>query len=513
MRNSNDERLRELLEDPKEFISRLCIMHKQKQRLHRFSLNRAQLELVDVLQNHNRIIVLKARQLGISTLTRAWHFYQAYRATQPRQFAVVSHTRSSSEELHRIEKTFYDNLPGPLQKPLAKASIRTLKFGDSGAQLRTYTASGRGGARSYAMNSAHLSEFAFYEKQEETMATVMAAVGDGQVIIESTPNVHGDMFHRLVQGAMEGTNEWKLVFFPWYMHDAYVADYDGKAHFTDRDQDYMAEFGLSREQMLWRRKQIRTLGKRKFQREYPATVEDCFRSTQSNYFSAESLSKIQPVDLGSREHRCYADPLEGDSYVMGVDVGAGLGGDYSVVTICSISTRQPVYHYVDNRISPVRLAEKILDLWARYNRCQVIVESNNQGQLVLHRLRELKVKNLYLEDGRDFRTTVKTRPLLYGALREAIEQDIIVSMDKLAIAELAAIIYRNGKPQSPKTGSDDITMSLALCYYLLSKKPLQVTHSIRKAVMEEYLQKQRAKNARRAVPWNVRGGNARGGYR
>jgi len=513
MGKSKTHRVPELLQDPKEFISRLCIMHKQRQRLHRFELNRAQIELIDALQNHNRIIVLKARQLGISTLTRAWHFYQAYMADQPRQFAVVSHTRSSAEELHRIEKTFYDNLPAALRKPLARASIRTLKFSESGSQLRTYTASGRGGARSYAMNSAHLSEFAFYEKQEETMATVMAAVGDGQVIIESTPNVHGDMFHRLVQGAIEGTNEWKLVFFPWYMHDAYVTTYDGSAKFSDRDRDYMEEFGLSREQMLWKRRQVRTLGKRKFKREYPATVEDCFSSTRQNYFSPESLAKIQPIDLGSREHRCYADPLEGDSYVMGVDVSAGLGGDHSVVTICSVSTRQPVYHYVDNRVSPVRLADKILDLWARYNNCQILVESNNQGQLVLHRLRELKVKRLYLEDGKDFRTTVKTRPLLYGALREAIEDEIILGLDKLAIEELAAIVYRNGKPQSPKMGSDDITMSLALCYYLLARKPLQVTHSIRKAVMEDYLQKQRAKNAKRALPWNVKGGNTQGGYR
>ena len=298
------QRVPELLQDPKEFISRLCIMHKQKQRLHRFEINRAQEELLEALQVHNRIIVLKARQLGVSTLTRAWHFYQAYMSDQPRQFAVISHTRASAEELHRIEKTFYENLPTQLRKPLARASVRTLRFADAGAQLRTYTASGRGGARSYAMNSAHLSEFAFYQKQEETMATVMAAVGDGQVTIESTPNVHGDMFHNLVQGALEGTNEWKLIFFPWFMHDAYRTAYNGAARFSEKDANYMAEFGLEREQMLWRRRQIRTLGKLKFQREYPATVEECFRSASTQFFSPDALAKLEPVDLGSREHRC-----------------------------------------------------------------------------------------------------------------------------------------------------------------------------------------------------------------
>ena len=129
-----------LLTEPGEFISRLCIMHKRQQRLARFDMNNAQKELLDALQTHNRIIVLKARQLGISTLTRAWHFHKAYMATQPRQFAVISHTRSSAEELHRIERTFYSNLPSPLRKPLERSSVRTLKFQQSGAELRTYTA-------------------------------------------------------------------------------------------------------------------------------------------------------------------------------------------------------------------------------------------------------------------------------------------------------------------------------------------------------------------------------------
>ena len=110
-------------------------------------------------------------------------------------------------------------------------------------------------------------------------------------------------------------------------------------------------------------------------------------------------------------------------------------------------------------------------------------------------------------------TNAKTRPLLYGALREAIDSQIILTLDKHVIDELRAIVYINNKPQSPKRGSDDATMSMALCYYLLNKKPLKVTHSIRRAVMEEYLKNQRAKGAKRALPWNVTGGNSKGGWR
>ena len=226
------------------------------------------------------------------------------------------------------------------------------------------------------------------------------------------------------------------------------------------------------------------------------------------------MDKIEAVDLGSHEHRCYSDAVKGDAYVMGVDVGAGLGGkgNYSAITIASLTTRQPVYHYFSNTVSPVRLAEVILNLWKQYNHCRILVESNNHGQLVLHRLRELKVKNLYQKNGKDFTTNHKTRPLLFGAIREAIEEGTIMHLDAKVIEELRAIVYLHDKPQAPKGGFDDATISMALCYYLLNKKSIHVTHSVRKSIMDDYIKKQKAKSAQRIVPWNVTGGNKRGSW-
>ena len=70
--------IEDLLQNPEKFISRLTIMHKQKQRLSKFDLNTPQKILLETLRNHNRVIILKARQIGISPLTRGWHFWQAY---------------------------------------------------------------------------------------------------------------------------------------------------------------------------------------------------------------------------------------------------------------------------------------------------------------------------------------------------------------------------------------------------------------------------------------------------
>ena len=508
--------IEDLLKDPEKFISRLTIMHKQRQRLSRFDFNEPQKVLLKTLRNHNRVIILKARQMGVSTLTRGWHFWQAYMSDEPRQYAVISHTRDSAEELHRMEKTFYENLPKQLKRPLSKSSTKTLTFEDSGASVRTYTAGGKGGTRSFAMNSVHLSEFAFYENQEEVLATVMAAVGEGQIIIESTPNTPGDKFHDLIEGAIKGENGWTLVFFPWFVHKPYQAEeIPGWYIMTAREKVIQSEYDLLPEQMFWRRQQLKTLGSSKFIREYPASIEEAFRSSGVQFFDPEALSDIEPLNMGSHEHRQYCPADPGDVYVLGVDVGSGLGKktDFSAITVISASTRQPVYHVISNTTPPSKLAEKVVDIWKRYNEPKVIVESNGNGMWVIHKLKELKVRNLYKDkNGKPFRTSVGTRPLMFQAIKAVVDGGMIMKLDMHVLDELKTIVYIKDKPQAAKRKNDDVTISMALCYYLLESMPLSVSRSVKRAMMERHIAAMKANKSKRTLPWNVRGGNKTGGY-
>lgn len=510
-------KIQSVVEDPKQFISRLKIMHKQKQRLTDFSMNKPQEDLLKVLKTENRVIILKARQMGISTLTRGYHFWKAYTSDQPTQYAVISHTRASAEELHRMEKTFYENLPSMLRKPLSRASANTLTFKDSGASVKTYTAGGKGGTRSFAMNAVHLSEFAFYEDQDEVMATVMAAVGDGQIVIESTPNRTGDRFHQLVKDAAEGKNEWTLVFFPWFANPIYTRGAQDWYKPNDSETRIALEHGLTRNQLFWRMQQQKSLGGEKFVREYPATITEAFRSTGVNFFDLDALDEIQDLECGSREHRQISAPIDGEAYVIGVDVGAGAGAksDYSAVSVVSVSTRQPVYHFISNRTPPAHLAEEIVKIYERYGKPKIIVESNGNGSWVIHRLRQLKVKGLYKDpkNQKDFRMSVRTRPLVFQAIKAVMDGGVVLAMDKLVKEELKNIVYIRDKPQAKKGKHDDVMISLGLCYYLLEDTSLNVHHSVRSAIMDKHIQQLRAKKANRACPWNIRGGNSKGGWK
>ena len=340
---------------PEKFVNMLSIQDKRSAKMIKFKMNDEQKVLLKELQEHNRVIILKPRQIGVSTLLRAYAFWSAYIATEPVQWGVISFHDRSAKHLRRMDDKFHKGLPKILHRQFAVSNTVDLEFEDTGARLSSYTAGSRGGTRSFTLTSVHLSEFAFYEDPDELLATTMAAVGVGQVIIESTPNRAGDAFHRLVMGAPE--NGWKLICFWWWQHDTY------RVHVSEEfersaEEDAMAEaYDLDDEQIMWRRQQIATLGLEKFRREYPACLDDAFHFTTSTYFHGDDLAKINGIFFDGAERR-YEEAIENDAYVMGVDVSAGVGLDYSVITVVSLSTLQVVYQYRSNTVPPVMLDRK-----------------------------------------------------------------------------------------------------------------------------------------------------------
>jgi len=457
-----------------DLIPALTIFNKDKARLNFFDLNEAQKELLEILSSgHKRIIVVKARQLGISTLVRAWHFYQWINATQPLKLGVVCHTREAAENLHNTDKTFLNNLPKKLQPIMDKSTAKTIRSKSSGAELKAFTAGAQGGTRSYVFSMAHLSEFPFYENPEETLATILAAVGDGQIIIESSPNMAGDLFNKLVDDAIAGKNEWKVVFFPWTIHTSYT-DPSPIVKLTEEEKG-LKKAGLSDGQISWRRKQIATLGFDKFIREYPRTIEEAFRGGKTtSYFWGDAAKEINGINLGTKEERRYkVDMDDNDRYIIGVDVSAGVGGDYSALSVINIDTMQPVYHRVSNIITPRTWAAKVLDVAQEFNGAKIIVEGNSYGAAVIEALREWGYKNLWkTSDGKSFITTGATRIRLFQNMKEIIEDGIIVGLDKEVLDQIKSCIWSDGRPDHPDGSHDDLLFSMMLAYWgLRGKEP------------------------------------------
>ena len=491
--------------DPQDLIPALTIFNKEKARLNYFDLNEAQKELLETLSSgHNRILVVKARQLGISTLVRAWHFSQWLAATQPLKLGVVCHTREAAENLHNTDKTFLTNLPKKLQPIMDKSTAKTIRSKSSGAELKAFTAGAQGGTRSYVFSMAHLSEFPFYENPEETLATILAAVGDGQIVIESSPNMAGDLFNRLVVDALAGKNEWKVVFFPWTIHSVYTSS-EPTGKLTEEEKA-LKKSGLTDGQISWRRKQIGTLGMDKFIREYPRTIEEAFRSGKTtSYFWGDAAEEIKGVNLGTREDRKYkGDHNDTDRFIIGVDVSAGVGGDYSALSVIHIDTMQPVFHKLSNVITPRNWAAEILTVAQEYNNAKVIVEGNSYGGAVIEALKEWGYKNLYKTgDGKSFTTTGATRIRLFENMKQVIEDGIIVQADRDLLDQIKTCIWSNGRPDHPDGSHDDLLFSTMLAYWGIKGKEPWTER--RDNPIDKWKLLKRTKAATAPLPWKPTG--------
>ena len=481
-------------QDPRNFFKFLKVFNKESGALEPFVLRPQQEELLEALLTHNRIVVLKARQLGISTLLRAYFLWKSYMSLEPTRHAIISYTRDSADHLHNMDKGFYLSIPKTLQRKLSKSSARTLQFGDTNAELRSFTAGGKAGAtRSFTFSDTHISEFAFFDDQDDLLANVVASVGDGQIVIETTPNSPGDKYHELIEGAPG--NGWHLCWFPWYEH----AEYTKKSQFhqpqipdpTDEELAIKEMFGLTLGQLYWRRTMIKTMGIEKFRREFPATVDEAFFSASNEFFPIDVLDEMTVLDLGGQQDRWYCDPAPGDRFAMGVDVAAGRGGDYSVITVVSCTTHLPVYHFRSNQILPHELADKIYQLYWDFDEPYTIIEQNGPGETVLYRMKEWKVKNLYKDaKGKDWRTRKENKIAIFDYLRDLVCEGVLDAVDKTLWAEMRSIQITKGAPAS--ASNDDMVVATALALWGAKLKPTPSGYQVKKSIVDDMIKSRRA---------------------
>lgn len=493
----------ELLRDRDRFLQLVQIKNKQTQKMQPFVPNEAQHRLWAAMDEHRRVIVLKARQVGISTAVRAWQFHQAFVSKDPLSFAVLSFHDRSAKNLRRMDRRWLAGLPKELSRPLEVDSADETIFDDTKAGFSSFTTSGRGGTRSFDFSGAHLSEFAFYEDPEEVLAQSLSTVGDGPLVVESTVNQPGDKFHQLIEGAPE--NGWYVFTYWWWQHAAY-SDPNVPEDFklTEEEARLREAYDLTLGQLWWRRQQVSTLGASKFRREYPACLADAFASRDSVYFEAEDLDAIDTVWF-DRPEREFMPPDEGQDYVMGVDPAGGVGGDYSAMVVLELQTLQPVYIWRSNTISPVEFAERVVTVAMRYNNAFVLCESNNHGHVVNREMQRLRYTNVYADArGRPWVTTVRSKLEAYEALKEHIRGRLLFRLDQTTLQELRSLQVEKVTPAAPVGLHDDLAMALALAYRAVRAVPFSKRRERLRGQMDELILKARADRIRKQpLPWRT----------
>lgn len=381
----------------------------------------------------NRDVILKARQVGITTIVSALFFYDTI--TRPNTASViVAHDRESTELVFRIVQLFWRRLPDAIREragPTHFASRREFFWPAINSQFYIGTAGAVTFGRGQTINNLHCCEFAFWPRAEESMATLLEAVpADGRVVIESTANGVGNHFHTVWRAAVDRQSTFRAHFFPWWREPAYRLAGEPLGDLR-ADEAALRAQGFDDDQIRWRRTKERELGER-FVQEHPEDDVTCFLASGRCCFDALALRQLlghigsEPpprrvlglengagaTSFAPAHLLLWAYPERGHLYAIGADVGEGLaGGDASCAQVIDRETGEQVAE-LHGRVAPDRFGH-LLDVLGRYYGMATIgVERNNHGHSTLNTLRNVcHYPRLYYYMRYD-RTARKNQPVL-----------------------------------------------------------------------------------------------------
>jgi hypothetical protein len=478
------------------FLSKLTIINKEGKKQF-LTLTKEQQTIIEALQQNDDTIILKPRQIGSSTVIIAFLFALAYQSKEPITFAILSYKLSSSKHLLNIAKNFYFSLPEPLRRPLDVDNSTELSF-EGGGRLLAVASSQRGGLRSFTASKIMLSEFAFSENAEELKATALAALNDGQLIIESTANHFNDCLHQEIIKTQTGSANYNYIFFRWADHEEYNLTPEEGFTPTAEEEEIAIKHELTLDQLAWRREKISKLGYEKFIREYPLDIDEAYRLGGTTYFTYDDLQHINVIDANPVGWVTFQEPIQNHTYAIGVDVGGGVNRDYSVITVVSKNTGQPVCLYRDNTTSPIAIADHITTIARRYNNALVLVESNNFGLATINEVTHNYGRVWKGDSNKDFLTTSKSKPLLFENLKKSIQGGTITMLDNVTMIELRSITTDEKgliKFSDMLDSHSDSAMSLALAYWCLQDVKIKEQAYLPSWVLNERATKARNKQS------------------
>lgn len=330
-----------------------------------------------------RMLVPKSRQVGVSTYSGA-RFYHNTTMFKGRNTYILAHEQTASEALFGIVDRYNKN--NPFAPHVGAANVRELVFDQIESSYTVATAGSKAGGRGKSMNNFHGSEVAFWPNAADHFAASVQTVPDmegTEIILESTANGVTGEFYERVQDAIAGKGDYQFSFIPWFVMPEYarkvpddfeISNENDGSLFTE--QEYMELFGLTLEQMVWRRNKIFEMRNAAlFDQEYPASVELAFQQkAEGAYHDAGKILRAR-----KRDNSRGQGPL-----ILGVDP-AGEGGDrFSIAFRRGYVVEQVIWRDKIDHMEAVEWLKTIID---EYDPAVVFIDAGGIGKPVLSSLR------------------------------------------------------------------------------------------------------------------------------
>ena len=446
--------------NPAYFLSRYSyIQHPTRGRM-LFDLYDYQKTSLKEFHDFDYNIVLKGRQIGISTLVAGYSLWLLL-FHRDKNILVIATKQETAKNLVTKVRFMHQNLPVWLRGSVTTDNKLSLQFAN-GSQIKA-VASSKDAGRSEALSLLILDEAAFIDDAEIiwTAASSTLSTG-GKAILLSTPNGIGNFFHKMWQQAENKANGFNPILLDWRVH-------------PERDQ-------------AWRDRQTELMGEMEASQEHDASFifsgntvipPDIIEFYKKTYVQ-EPISK-QGFDgnLWVWEY-----PLAGKSYVVCADVARGDGEDYSTFHVIDVEKSIQVAEY-KGKVETKQFGNMLVSIATEYNDALLIPDNSSIGwnciqQIIDRGYRNLfymsrdlqyvdvehQVTNRYYRDERNmvpgFMISQRTRPLIIARLKEYMLDNSFTIRSGRMMSELETFIWKNGRPEALQGYNDDLVLALCI---------------------------------------------------
>jgi len=413
-----------------------------------FNLYPYQKDMFKHFEDNRFSIVLACRQSGKSISSVAYLLWYAL-FNPEKTIAILANKGATAREMLSRITLMLENLPFFLQPGCKSLNKGSIEFSNNSRILAAATSGSS--IRGLSVNLLFLDEFAFVENAGEFYTSTYPVVSSGKtsrVIITSTANGIGNIYHKLWEGAVQETNEFKPFRVDWW-------DVPG------RDEE-------------WKRQTISNTSELQFDQEFGNT----FMGNGNTLISGDKLLQLKSGNPLYRQEgvAVYTKPIEKHEYLMFVDVAKGRGQDYSTFNIFDITERpfKQVAVYRNNMISPLLFPDIIYKYANTYNEAYVVIESNDQGAVVANGLYyDLEYENTHVESmvkagAIGMTMNRKVKRIGCSNLKDLIEQDKVELVDSDTIIELSTFVARGSSFEASDNNHDDLVMNLVMFGWFVS---------------------------------------------
>jgi hypothetical protein len=395
-----------------------------------------QVELVEQCQRQLdltgqiRQVVLKARQMGFSTIIEGIGFVLAMRVANL-QGRILSHRGDSAEGILTMMKRYWQTYPFRFFHVEQYAGKKQLSWADRGSNIQVMTAGSKESGRSSTIQFLHASEVAFWIGAEQLMTGLRQAIpqfGLTAIFLESTANGVGNYFHQQYTLAKKGRSEFQAMFFPWHRHPEYTAKFlpaseRAKFNLDDLDEEERSlvnTYRVTVGQLLWRRWAIVNLCQgdiERFHQEFPSNDNEAFVSTGRNVFQLPLIVAHADLELGRTGHltrerggkirfvetkdgpltifRPPSPDKEWGVYLIGADPTHTTVGDNACAQVLNRRTLEQVAVF-RRKTDPITFAKELDMLGNFYNEALIAPEKTGPGYATVGALVATNYPRLYM---------------------------------------------------------------------------------------------------------------------